>query len=109
MNAYTDQGLEASIVTWEVVTDEEQSEDWNTLHEVIAQSGSRFEKKSFQLVTDDVGQIDVGETDPVKSDTKSSAAVYGEVMLEVQSFIYEIVQLSRLISCCPLVHVTHKE
>ena len=57
------------------------------LHEVIAQSGSGFVKKSFQLVIDDVGQIDVGEADPVKSDTKSSAEAIGEVMLEVQSLI----------------------
>lgn len=56
------------------------------LHEVIAQSGSGFVKKSFQLVIDD-GQIDVGEADPVKSDTKSSAEAIGEVMLEVQSLI----------------------
>ena len=55
----------ASIVTWVAVTAVEQSEDWKTLHEVIAQSGSGFVKKSFQLVTDDAGQIDVGETEPV--------------------------------------------
>ena len=52
---------------------------------MIAQSESGFTKKSFQLVVEDVGHMDVGATEPVKSDTNSSAAVDGELILEVQS------------------------